>query len=105
MNDTHNTQTAEGAPDEAEVFKSMANMVINGAFVGSACAELLATGRNDEALAACEGSAQTLALYVQLATEMQDQVRVGSSLMQAVEVLVMDGWPYRLGWSLGAGLH
>lgn len=105
MSETHNTQPAADAPDEAEVFKSMADMVINGAFVGSACADLLAIGSSDEALAACEGSAQTLALYVQLATELQDQVRAGSSLMQAVEALVAEGWPHRLGWSFGPGLH
>lgn len=80
-------------------------MVIAGAFTGSACGQLIASGQHDEALAACEGSAQVLDLYLMLADELEARVRAGVKLMQAVEALVQDGWPSRLGAALGPGLH
>jgi len=80
-------------------------MVICAAFTGAACAELLATDQADEAMAACEGNAQALALYLKAAEQLEQRVRAGDSLMAAVETMVQEGWPAKLGVAVCAGLH
>lgn len=80
-------------------------MVICAAFTGAACAELLATDQADKAMASCEGNAQALDLYLQAAAQLEQRVRAGDSLMAAVEAMVQDGWPARLGAAVCSGLH